>query len=405
MILSLAWRNLWRHRRRTLITVLTMAVSVAGCIGLSAWVGGFSGMIQSAIVDRQVGHFQVHHADYPTTMNPYDTVPDADAVLASLRGQDNVKLAAPRVTGFGLFAGEGEEANTGGFTGVDPAVEAQLTGLDERLVEGTWLQDKGTTVVGKQLAESLDLSVGGELLVVTNALDGSFGDRIFTIVGISEAGNVALDQGAFLSIADAQDLLAMGDTVHELVVITHDIKGVDGTVAAAQAALPGLAIRPWYDVAPEAVEAQGMQDATLVIFSIVILGLAAFIIINTLLMSIYERTRELGVLNAVGMRPRQIVTMVLAESVMLGTLSAIVGVGMGFAMAWYLAEYGIRLDIGDGKPIQIGSVLLDPLIKGTMDPKVFVAPTLLLYVTATIGGLWPAIRASRLDPVTAMRQE
>jgi putative ABC transport system permease protein len=405
MLFSLAWRNLGRHRRRTIITVLTMATSVAGCIGLSAWVGGFGGMIQSAIVDRQVGHLQVHHADYPSTMNPYDTVPDAAAVLESLRSRPDIKLAAPRVTGFALFGGDGEDANTGAFSGVDPAVEAKLTGLDERLVGGTWLKDRGTAVVGKQLADSLGLKVGGDLLVVTNALDGSFGDRIFSIAGISESGNVALDQGAFLSMADAQELLAMGDAVHELVVLTHDIDEVAAAVATTKADWPALAIRPWYEVAPEAVEAQGMQDASLAIFSIVILGLAAFIIINTLLMSVYERTRELGVLNAVGMRPRQIVSMILVESMLLGTLSAVAGLVLGGAIAWYLAEYGFRLDLGDGKPIQMGSVMIDPLIKGTLDPKVFIAPTVLLYVTATVGGLWPAIRASRLDPVTAMRQD
>ena len=405
MLWSMAWRNLGRHRRRTLLTAATLAFSVAACIAMSSWMGGFSENVRAAIVDRQVGHFQVHHADYPTTMNPYDTVPDATALLEHLRGRDDIKLASPRVLGFALFGGAGEEAATGAFVGVDPEGEAALTGLPDRLEDGAWIAATGTAAIGHRLASDLDLKPGDDLLVVTNALDGSFGDRIFTVSGVYDSGNIALDQGAYLSLADATALLALDDAVHEVVVVTNDASNIAASVAATSAAFPALAVRPWWDVAPEALQAQGFQDVVLGIFSVVILGLASFIIVNTLLMSVYERTREFGVLGAVGLRPRQIVRLVMAESFLLGTIAAAAGLGMGLAGVWYLAEYGVSLAVGDDQGFRMGSVVLDPVIHGRFDLKSIAVPTGLLYFVAVVGGLWPAIRASRLDPVTAMRQE
>jgi ABC-type lipoprotein release transport system permease subunit len=405
MIWSMAWRNLGRHRRRTALTAITLAFSVAACIGLSTWMGGFAENVRVAIVDRQVGHFQVHHPDYATTRNPYDTVEDAEALLASLGARADVKIAAPRVLGYALFAGDDDEATTGGFVGVDPAAEASMTALSDHLVSGAWIAASGDACVGKKLAEDLGAGPGDDLLVVTNALDGSIGNRVFRISGVFDSGNIGLDSGAYVSLDDARDLLAMDDAVHEVVVVTNDARAIEASVATTQAAFPKLSVQPWWEVAPEALEAQGMQDAVLGIFSVVILGLASFIIINTLLMSVYERTRELGVLAAVGMRPRQIVGLVLAESFGMGTMAALSGLALGLLGTWYLAEVGVSLAVGDDQGFRMGGVVLDPLIRARFDLRSVLVPTLLLYAVSVLGGLWPALRAARLDPVTAMRQE
>ncbi len=404
MLASLAWRNLWRHRRRTLLTSATMAFSVAICLAMNGFAAGFLESMRAAIVDRQLGHIQLHHADYPSSGSLFDSVPDANTVLTELQAMPNVALAAPRIQGFALFAGKGEDAATGAFTGVDPAAEAALTKVEQRLIEGAWLSDPvGTTVVGERLAEELDLKVGGDLLVVTNAVDGSFGDRVYRVVGITRTNNLNLDKGAFLTIADAQDLLALGDAIHELVVLTDDTDAIASIQAAAAAKWPKLSVRAWWDVSPETLAMQGMTQASMAFFTFLIVGVAAFIIINTLLMSVYERTRELGILLAIGMRPKQVVRLILVESTLLAALSGALGLAIGGAGLIYLATEGVAMTDGEGWAM--GATIFDPIIKAQVTTAGVVTPLITLLAVGVVGGLWPALRAAKLDPVDAIREE
>lgn len=380
-----------------------MAFSVAICLAMNGFADGFVESMRAAVVDRQLGHLQLHHADYPSSGSLFDTLPDAKTVRTELEALPHVALAAPRVQGFALFAGKGEDAATGSFTGVDPEAEARLTRVEQRVTEGTWFQDElGTTVVGERLAEELGLSIGGDLLVVTNAVDGSFGDRVYRVVGITRTNNLNLDKGAFLTIADAQELLALGDAIHELVVLTEDTDAIESIQAAASAKWPDLSVRAWWDVSPETLAMQGMTQAAMAFFTFLIVGVAAFIIINTLLMSVYERTRELGILLAIGMRPKQIVRLILVESTLLAALSGALGLAVGGAGLVYLATEGIKMTSGDGWAM--GATIFDPIIKAHITFAGVAVPLATLLAVGVVGGLWPALRAAGLDPVAAIRE-
>ncbi len=408
MILAMAWRNLGRHRRRTLLTAGTMAFSVMVCIGLNSMITGFMASMQEAIVDRQLGHIQVHDAAYPSTNSPYDTVPDASALLATLRAVPGVRQVAPRVRGYALFGGAGEDASTGMFLGVDPAAEAALTRVDQRVTEGTWLPADGSeaAVLGARLARELHLAVGGALLVVTNALDGSIGNRLYPVVGIYSTSNLALDEGAMFSLPVAQELLVLDDAVHELVLLTDDADRIEQVRDAVVAATnDDVLVQTWWEISPETLDMLAMQGLSVGVFTLIIVGIAAFIIINTLLMSVYERTREFGVLAAVGTRPRQIVALVLAESTLLATLSGVLGLGLGLLAHAFIATHGIDMSVAEGESYQMGGVALDPIIYGQLSVDSVAIPLASLFLVAVLGGLWPALRAARLDPVAAIRQD
>jgi len=407
MIVSMAWRNLWRHKRRTLLTAVTMAFSVMICIVMSGLTVGFLDAVRVAVVDRQIGHLQIHHADYPVTNSPYDTVPDASRVLAQLRSAQGVTVAAPRIQGFALFGGAGEQATTGMFMGVEPATEALLTGMDERITRGAWLSgNEPSVVIGYRLAKSLDLTVGDKLLVVANALDGSIGDRVYPVVGIYRTTNLALDEGAVLPLPVAQELLVLDDAIHEIVVLTDDADTVDEAQPRLVAIVgDGVVVRTWWEISPETLEMMAMQGATIGILAALILGIAGFIIINTLLMSVYERTREFGVMAAIGTRPRQIVGLVLTESFLLGTVSAVLGLVLGLGADAYLAIEGIRMATGSDEGFVMAGVVLEPQVYAVITADSVLVPVLTLFFVAVVGGLYPAMRAARLDPVTAIRQD
>lgn len=406
MLLHLAWRNLWRHKRRTILTATTMAVTVAFAIALGAWTDGFVAAMRTAVVDRQIGHVQVHHPDYPTSMSPWDSVPDAAANLDKLKAIPGVATVGPRVQGFGIFAGAGDDAMTGAIQGVVPSAEAALTCLDTRVHDGTFLLDGDTTaaLIGDEVAGELHLKPGDELLVVTNALDGSFGDARYKVAGIYQTGNLMLDKGVVLVMAEAQRLFGLGDAIHEVVVLTDDADDIEAVVARAQVALPSLSIRPWWEVSPETFEMQNLTAVSMGIFSFLLICLSAFLVINTLLMSVYERIHEFGILLAVGTRPRQLVAMILGESTLLALLSAGMGLALGLALALLLVDKGIPLGVGD-EGYAMGGMVLDPVIYGALTPAGVLAPLLSLFFVGIVGGLWPAFRAARLDPVAALRQE
>ena len=283
MLASIAWRNLWRNPRRTLLTALTMAMAVAFCIFINSASAGFLQNMHQAVVDRSLGHLQIHHPDYPETMSPYDVVPDAAAVVEALLGDPLVRTVAPRVQAFGLYAGAGDEATSGMLVGVDPKAEAGLTHIDERIEGGRWLEGGQEAVIGYRLAKKLDLKVGADLLVVTNALDGSIGNQSYKTVGVYKTGNIALDEGVMLPVVAAQELLALENGVHEVVVVGHTIDTLLELQERTKARWADLSARAWYEIAPDVQQMEVLSEASMLFFVFAIIGVAAFIILNTLL--------------------------------------------------------------------------------------------------------------------------
>jgi ABC-type lipoprotein release transport system permease subunit len=405
MLRSIAWRNLWRNPRRTLLTAATMALAVAFCIFMSSASAGFMHNLHEAVVDRSLGHLQIHHPDYPETMSPYDVVPDADSVVARLQEDPDVRTVAPRVQAFGMYAGKGDEASTGALVGVDPMAEAGLTKVNERLLEGVWLEGGRQAVVGYRLAKKLGLSLNSDLLVVTHALDGSIGNQNYKTVGIFKTGNIALDEGAMIPLKAAQELLVLGSGVHEVVIVGHTMGSLLDIQMRAKERWPGLSTRAWYEIAPDVQQMEILSEASMLFFILAIIGVATFIILNTLLMSVYERTREFGLLAAMGLKPRKVIHLVLAESAMLAGLAAAMGVCLGLMGHWYLSSVGLPMEVSEGEGFVLSGVALDPVLRGILTPGAVLMPVLTVLVVSTVGGLWPAWRAGRLEAVDALSQE
>ena len=403
MVLSMAWRNLWRNPRRTLLTALTMALSVAFCIFMNSVTAGFMKNMRDAVVDRNLGHLQLHHKDYPETMSPYDVVPRASDVIEILKADPEVTNVAPRIQSFAMFSGPDKDAATGAFIGVDPEAEATLTRMNERVLKGRWLKDDAEAILGHRLADKLNLDVGGELLVVVSSLDGSIGNQVYPVVGIYESGNMLLDQGAMLPLAKAQEIIALPDGVHELVVLTRGVGSISPVQERTRSRRPGIAVRTWYEISPETKQMEYLGWVSSAFFMFAIIGVSAFIIINTLLMSVYERTQELGLLASLGLRPMRVIGLVLAESSLLALISAGSGFLLGMLGHYYLATQGLLMEVKEGQGFVINGVALDPIVRGNLTPEAVWAPILAVIFVSVVGGLWPAWRASRLDPVIALK--
>jgi ABC-type lipoprotein release transport system permease subunit len=403
MLFQLAWRNLWRQGRRTLITAVAMSVAVAMCMAMMALQDGMFRTMFNVMVEQQLGHLQIHHPDYPTGRKPYDTVRDARATRDRIEAVATVDAAAGRLEGAGLVGGE-KESTGGQLVGIDPSRERLVTKADQRVVEGRFLDDeaKHEILLGTGLAKTIDAKLGDSVLVVTQAADGSMGNDVYDVVGLFQTGSTMLDKtGTMLHVDDLQVLLALDDQVHKFTVLGTTGDDLPAMKDAVAAVIPAEAeVLTWQEASPQTAQMMGMQNVGAAIFLGVVFAVASFGVLNTMLMSVFERTRELGVLKAIGMRPGRILVLVVIESVLLACLAGAIGLVFGGLLDAWLVVNGIRF--GD-KGMAVMGITLDPVIYGVVRPEGVVMVLGALVLVSVLASLYPGWRASRLVPVDAMR--
>lgn len=400
----IAWRNVWRQKRRSGITIAAMAFGVAVSMWIMTWTVGLYDQMFEVMVTERLGHVQVHHPDYPRSRALFDTVPEASETLSTVRALPQVKAAAGRLRAYGLL-GVGEEAAGGELVGVEPDSEVALSRMDSKLVAGRWLADQPAheVVLGSDLAEDLGAGLGAEVVVVTQGADGSLANDLFKVVGVVRTGNSVTDRtGAMVHLGDAQQLLVLPDQVHEITAIGED---ADTVTAAVKQALRGreLLVRSWREVDPTSVQVLATEDATFWFLAIIIFSAAGLGVLNTMLMAVFERTRELGVLLAVGLRPGQVVAMVMWESLLLSAVAAGLGLLLGGLASWHLVAVGIDLSaVAQG--MTWSGVTFDPVQRGAWSVLGVAGPVVSVFLVGLLSSLWPALRAARLEPVQSMRE-
>ncbi len=419
--LTVAWRNLFRQGRRTLITALALSVGAALCMAMWAWVDGMMAQMFDLLVTRQLGHVQVHHSDYPVSRSLYDTIGGARGRLARIEALPEVEAATGRLVAFGLV-GTPETSVGARMVGVQPAREDAVTGIAGRMEAGRFLASderrEGTAlpvVVGRELAEKLEVGFGGELVMITQAADGSLANELLEVVGIGRTGNAVMDRvGIYAPLADLQEVLMLEDQVHEIVVLGRDAEASAALAAAVSGALPDpsggsaaagdLLVRTWSETDPVTGQMMGMTDGMMVVLLLVVLASAGLGVLNTMLMAVFERTRELGLLKALGLKPRQVVALILTESGLLGLLAAAGGLVLGLAVDAFLVVHGLDLSVSEGQGFEYEGVRFDPVIKGIFDWTGVWVTLVTVLAVCLLASLWPSLRASRLRPVDAMRK-
>jgi ABC-type lipoprotein release transport system permease subunit len=411
IVLTLGWRNLWRSPRRSLLTVGTVAVAFTVLVLLLGLVEGIARQMVENGTRLTLGHLQLHDARYLPDRGLHDTIGGRDgvdvrAVLARVDATPGVVASAPRVLGFGLLS-TGPRSAGAHLRGIDPGREARVTGLQAALVEGRGLDGAPVRalLLGQELAAELGARVGDELAVVTQAADGTMGNELFTVRGILRTGLLGLDRALALTrIEDLQALLALDPgRVHEVAarVAVPEAAPAVATALAVPEAAPAVRIEPWQRLAPELTEYLTLLRGSSWM-TILIIGLfAAFGVLNTMLMAVFERTRELGVLAALGLRPRQVLALVVAESACLAAAGLGAGLGLGLLGMTYLAYHGIDLTRWTGG-VTVAGVLFDPVLRAAWDWAGALRVAWTLAAITVAAGLVPALRAARMRPVEAL---
>lgn len=402
MILKIAFRNIFRQKRRTILTALAMIVGFTLSSLFIGWSDGTYSNIISTFTGNRIGHIQVHSKGYLDKPSLYKTIDNVSIVGEAIASIPGVEAWSPRLFASGM--GSVNEKSTGvRIIGIDVARETEATQFDKKVIEGTTLSEiaLGQAVIGKGLAKILAATIGSEFVVFSQAADGSIANDLYEVVGISDSGDTITDRVAcYMHIEDAQELFVLEGRVHEIVVTVSKINKVAMVKEEIQTRIndPLLEVSPWQVVAKSFYKAMKADQQGDAIGRIIIMLIVAIGVLNTVLMSVLERTREYGVLKAVGTKPRQIFTLVITEVVIIAIVSICIGAILGTLINYLLSINGIKLP----QEFTYGGMKF-----GTMYTEVnmrsLIIPAITVMFSAIIVSLFPAIKAARILPAKAMR--
>lgn len=399
LLLTLAWRNLWRHTRRTLMILFAFALGVWSMIVIAAISrGSMEQQLDKAILNL-TGHIQLHVAafrDDPVIEHRF--VPPA-SVAAPLQSKEVIAWA-PRVRAPGVIASERESAGVT-LVGIEPAREHSLSFIPTAITEGRYLEspDDQGLLLGRKLAERLETGLGRRVVLMSQDTRNQVGDRGFRVVGIFDTRPRQMEEAyVFIGRAAAQQMLQLGNAVTEVAVMTADRDRLDVLLAALRAAAPTLDVQPWTVLEPLLVLTQKITDVILIIWYAIVFAAMSFGLINTLLMAVFERTREFGLFQSLGMPPRHILGQVLVESLILLVLALVIGNLLAWASVASL-QGGIDLtSVAEGMEL----VGVAPVIYPAWSTGDLIAANLLVFVLGLAASLYPAWRASQHVPVEAI---
>ncbi|MEW6285775.1 MAG: ABC transporter permease [Chloroflexota bacterium] len=396
---KLAYRNLGRHRRRSFLSGLALALGTALLMFIAAFFQGEMRSAMESTLRLNSGHLQVRDADYdPDKLSvAWDyLVENPMQIAAQIQTLDVVQTATPRLFASGIVSVRDESVGVQ-IIGIDPASPANDPYRTLTAGEFLTADDREGILIGYPLAQSLRLSVGDTLTLLVNTADGSVDQQPFTVRGIFTTGTTAYDKGiVFLPLAKAQAFSGAGDRASIIFVLLKDREQAEAVAAAISS--PNYQVKTWRELNQLLVLVNDFSDAYLVVINLIILGVTVTVIVNTLLMSVFERTREIGILSAIGMKGHQIITLFLAEAFLLAAGGVTAGTLIGWAASAYFGKVGIYFgDLGLS-----ADMLLEDRIYTVLTFDAAVNLIITAFVITLLASLYPARMASRMEPVEAL---
>ena len=402
--LRLAWRNLWRHGRRTWLTVGAMVFCNALLVFLiSTQLGSYAMMIDGTL-GFLTGHLQVQETRYNDEPRMRYTVPDGIALAQNLRESTGSEAFAARGSAFALASSEDRSFGIQ-ILGVQPESESAVSTLPGLIGKGRYLNSGNAAeiVIGSVLARNLKVTVDDEITFLGSGRDDSFAAGIATVVGIIDSGMTELDRSiAEIPLEYFQEIFAMQDDVHMIVAKVDDLDKVAPLQAQVQSQLgdPALTALDWDQLQPGLSQAiQADLFSSFVMYSVLIV-LVAFSVLNTQLMSVLERTREFGVMTALGVSPGQLGRLVLLETAIMSLLGLLLGCLLGGLFTAYLGQTGIALE---GMKEAMERYNIEGRLYPQLSTLSLLAGPVIVFLGGMLAAIYPALRLYALQPVAAMR--
>lgn len=403
MLLSIAWRNLWRHRTRSLAIIASVALGVWAGLFITSFYYGMGESRMRTVIQEEVSHLRVRHPRFNDDFEAGWNF-SLDSMEQVIRQTPGVKAFSLRAVAQGMIA-TAAGSNGVQINGIDPAAETATRQLEGFVKEGSYFDtDKvHQALVGKKLATKMNLKPGAKIVLTFSDAAQNIHSGAFRICGIYETQNAPLDErNVYVQRTALNDLLGTPGRGTEAAILLHDGMDVQTAQQTLQNRLPGLETLTWRETSPETALVMSSLDMTSLIFIVIIMLALAFGIVNTMLMAVLERTREIGMLMAIGMTRLRVFGMVVIETLLLSMVGCPAGVALAFALNARLSVKGIDFSVIAGNTMKdFGyEAIIYPEIPAF---KVWQVVQVVFFI-ALFASVFPAWKALRLQPAEAIRQ-
>ena len=401
---AVAWRNLWRNARRTWLTAGGIAFAVALVVFAMAFQQGtYAQMIDNA-TSLLSGHVQIQNRDYVEQARLEQTIEQITPLMRQLERQPGLVSVAPRAEAFALVSAD-ERSFGARVLGVDVEREKRTVRFFDRLATGRMIAGGDEVIVGEILARNLNIGVGGELVVLGSGKEGGVAALALEVVGIFRTGNTDLDRAMIAApLATIQEAFGLAGEAHTLAIKVEPVAESARLAGALNDWLPeAITARNWDEVMPDVRQSIELDRVSAWFMYGIIIIVVTLSVVNSFIMTVFERTREFGMLRAIGMQPGKIVLMVQLEAACVWALGATLGLALVAPAILWLGSEGIYL--GEEIGTLAESLYLPDRLYPALAPKVLAVAPAIMFVGTQVAALIPSLRIRRLQPVAALRAE
>jgi putative ABC transport system permease protein len=403
-LFKISWRNVWRNRARSIVIILAIGFGLWGGIFATGLMTGMIRQQFNSSIRNQVSHIQIHNPEFIKERETGFTVSGADDIARFLDSSDKVQAYTKRTLATAMLA---TASMTSGVEiyGINPEQEDKTTDFESNIIDGDYLgtATRNPLMIGKALADRVNISTGSRIVMTFQDLNGEITSALFRVSGIYRTANTANDQRfVYVRQADLEGLLDGSGIINEIAILLHDLDDVSGFHEELQTLFPDNEIRTWAQISPDLSFINEFSGMMMMILVIIILVAIAFGLLNTMLMTIFERTQELGVLMSIGMKKPRVFSMILLETTFLVLTGSVFGVIIGSLTVALTGNTGIDLTPLGGEAFsEFG---FDPVIYPVLDQMFYFNLAILVLTTAIIASIYPAWKALRLKPAEAVRK-
>lgn len=405
VLTKIAWRSIWRSKLRSAVVIFAIASGLLGGLFSSAWMNGMAQQRVENTFVYEIGHMQMHHADYSENRNVKKSIKNTQKKVSQLRSEEEVKAVTQRILVTGMSATANKNMGVS-IIGVDPVQEKEVFQIFKKIdsTSGDFFESKkkNAIVISRALAEELKAKLKSKIVLTFQDYKGEITGAAFRVIGIYKTDNNPWDKmHVFVRNDDLRRILELPeDESHEIVMLLNDFEQAASLEPLLQSKYQDVKVESWAEISPYLSLMSSYMDTMMGLFMAIILGALGFGIVNTMLMVVLERTKELGMLMAVGMTKRRVFLMIMLETIFLAMVGAIIGEILSVLIINYFNKSGIDLSfVAEGMESVGYAAITYPMLEGFR----YIQITILVIITAILASVYPAWKALKLHPAEALR--
>ncbi len=404
MLIKIAWRNIWRNKIRSLVVIIALALGLWAGTFTSGFYKGMMDQRINDVIESEMSHFQVHDTNFREELLAKYYMEGAPDIIEKIESDENVLATSGRVISTAMM---GSANKNGGakLIGIDPDHEKAVTNLDTKIVDGAYFEGvkRNPILISQKMAESFKLKLRSKVILTVQDLSGEIVASSFRVVGIYKSGNGMLDEvNAYVNRDDLQSIMNLDqDQYHEIAVLLNSHDLAEPTAKKVQEMYPTLEVKAWLDLATGMRYMVEAGDTFAYFIVGIILVALLFSVINTMLMAVMERTREIGMLMAVGLNRRKVFLMIMMETLFLSMIGGPLGLLIAYLFIQSTGSSGIDLGAIGETYNELG---FSAVVRPQLDLQSYINISVMIFIMAMIAALFPALKALRLSPSEAIRK-